>query len=40
MLQLNQEVEQDEPWSFRHPVGSPVTNSPPGKFEMPCYLVT
>uniref|UniRef100_A0A2P2MEN2 Uncharacterized protein MANES_17G065000 n=1 Tax=Rhizophora mucronata TaxID=61149 RepID=A0A2P2MEN2_RHIMU len=32
MLQLNQEVEQDEPWSFRHPVGSPVTNSPPGNW--------
>ncbi|CAN1847204.1 Protein MEI2-like 5 [Linum perenne] len=30
MLQLNQELEQDEPRSFLHPVGSPVTNSPPG----------
>ncbi|CAI0560817.1 unnamed protein product [Linum tenue] len=32
MLQLNQELEQDEPRNFRHPVGSPVTNSPPGNW--------
>ncbi|CAN0853762.1 Protein MEI2-like 5 [Linum grandiflorum] len=33
MLQLNQELEQDEPRSFLHPVGSPVTNSsPPGNW--------
>ncbi|KAJ4845047.1 hypothetical protein Tsubulata_010838 [Turnera subulata] len=32
MLQLNQELEQDEPRSFRHSVGSPVTNSPPGNW--------
>ncbi|KAK4799142.1 hypothetical protein SAY86_024507 [Trapa natans] len=30
MLQLNQELEQDEARSFRHHVGSPVANSPPG----------
>ncbi|CAI0475178.1 unnamed protein product [Linum tenue] len=32
MLQLNQELDQDEPRSFRHPMGSPVTNSPPGNW--------
>ncbi|KAJ9135921.1 hypothetical protein P3X46_033042 [Hevea brasiliensis] len=32
MLQLNQELEQDESRSFRPPVGSPVTNSPPGSW--------
>ncbi|XP_048230687.1 protein MEI2-like 2 isoform X2 [Ricinus communis] len=32
MLQLNQELEQDESWSFRHPVGSPVTNSSLGNW--------
>ncbi|KAF3449855.1 hypothetical protein FNV43_RR05934 [Rhamnella rubrinervis] len=32
MLQLNQEFEQDETWNLRHPVGSPVTNSPPGNW--------
>ncbi|XP_023518344.1 protein MEI2-like 3 isoform X2 [Cucurbita pepo subsp. pepo] len=31
-LQLNQELEQDDFWSFRHQVGSPVINSPPGKW--------
>lgn len=31
MQQLNQELEQDEARGFRHQVGSPVTNSPPGK---------
>ncbi|ESR50425.1 hypothetical protein CICLE_v10030681mg [Citrus x clementina] len=30
MQQLNQELEQDEARGFRHQVGSPVTNSPPG----------
>ncbi|KAF5752771.1 protein MEI2-like 5 [Tripterygium wilfordii] len=33
MLQLNQDLEQDEPRSFRHQVGSPVTNSPPGNWS-------
>jgi hypothetical protein len=32
MQQLSQELEQDEIRSFRHHVGSPVTNSPPGIF--------
>uniref|UniRef100_A0A2C9U595 RRM domain-containing protein n=1 Tax=Manihot esculenta TaxID=3983 RepID=A0A2C9U595_MANES len=32
MLQLNQELEQDESRSFRPPVGSPITNSPPGSW--------
>ncbi|KAA8526208.1 hypothetical protein F0562_008053 [Nyssa sinensis] len=32
MQQLNQELEQDEARTFRHPVGSPVTNSPPGNW--------
>ncbi|XP_065878427.1 protein MEI2-like 5 isoform X2 [Euphorbia lathyris] len=32
MLQLNQDLEQDETRSFRHPVGSPLTNSPPGNW--------
>ncbi|KAE8720034.1 Protein MEI2-like 5 [Hibiscus syriacus] len=32
MLHLNQELEQDESWSFRHPVGSPMANSPPGSW--------
>ncbi|KAJ8762032.1 hypothetical protein K2173_006634 [Erythroxylum novogranatense] len=32
MLQLNQDLEQDDSWSFRHPVGSPMTNSPPGNW--------
>ncbi|XP_024024333.1 protein MEI2-like 5 [Morus notabilis] len=32
MLQLNQEPEQDESRNFRHPVGSPITNSPPGNW--------
>ncbi|KAL5577129.1 hypothetical protein UlMin_018828 [Ulmus minor] len=32
MLQLNQELEQDESRNFRHPVGSPITNSPPGNW--------
>lgn len=31
MQQLTQELEQDETRSFRHQVGSPVTNSPPGR---------
>ncbi|XP_021811688.1 protein MEI2-like 2 isoform X1 [Prunus avium] len=30
MQQLTQELEQDETRSFRHQVGSPLTNSPPG----------
>ncbi|XP_021295166.1 protein MEI2-like 5 isoform X2 [Herrania umbratica] len=30
MLQLNQELEQDESRGFRHQVGSPIGNSPPG----------
>ncbi|KAJ9685930.1 hypothetical protein PVL29_015017 [Vitis rotundifolia] len=32
MQQLSQELEQDEARSFRHHVGSPVTNSPPGNW--------
>ncbi|KAL0542702.1 hypothetical protein IC582_017776 [Cucumis melo] len=32
MLQLNQELEQDDLWSFRPQVGSPIVNSPPGKW--------
>lgn len=32
ILQLNQDLEQDESRSYRHPVGSPITNSPPGNF--------
>lgn len=32
MLQLNQELEQDESRNFRHPVGSPIANSPPGNW--------
>lgn len=32
MLQLNQELEQDESRSFRHHVGSPMANSPPGSW--------
>ncbi|PON41748.1 Splicing factor-like protein [Parasponia andersonii] len=32
MLQLNQDLEQDESRNFRHPVGSPITNSPPGNW--------
>ncbi|GMH19393.1 hypothetical protein Nepgr_021234 [Nepenthes gracilis] len=38
MLQLNQDLEQDDSWAFRHHVGSPITNSPPGnwlKFSSP-----
>lgn len=31
MLQLNQDPEQDESRNYLHPVGSPITNSPPGK---------
>lgn len=31
MQQLTQELEQDETRSFRHQVGSPLTNSPPGR---------
>ncbi|XP_007048850.2 PREDICTED: protein MEI2-like 2 [Theobroma cacao] len=32
MQQLSQELEQDEARSFRHHVGSPVGNSPPGNW--------
>lgn len=32
MQQLGQELEQDEVRSFRHQVGSPVANSPPGNW--------
>ncbi|KAJ8762998.1 hypothetical protein K2173_023203 [Erythroxylum novogranatense] len=32
MQQLSQELEQDEARSFRHQVGSPVANSPPGNW--------
>ncbi|QCD79613.1 protein MEI2-like 2 isoform X1 [Vigna unguiculata] len=32
MQQLSQELEQDEARTFRHQVGSPVANSPPGSW--------
>ncbi|KAJ0110413.1 hypothetical protein Patl1_01463 [Pistacia atlantica] len=32
MQQLSQELEQDEARGFRHQVGSPLTNSPPGNW--------
>ncbi|XP_042494627.1 protein MEI2-like 2 isoform X2 [Macadamia integrifolia] len=32
MQQLSQELEQDETRNFRHQVGSPVANSPPGNW--------
>ncbi|KAJ4975070.1 hypothetical protein NE237_000176 [Protea cynaroides] len=32
MQQLSQELEQDDTRSFRHQVGSPITNSPPGNW--------
>ncbi|XWS18591.1 hypothetical protein CRYUN_Cryun32bG0057700 [Craigia yunnanensis] len=32
MLQLNQDLEQDESRGFRHQVGSPIANSPPGSW--------
>ncbi|KAI9121261.1 hypothetical protein K1719_008294 [Acacia pycnantha] len=32
MLQLNQDLDQDESRNFRHQVGSPVANSPPGNW--------
>lgn len=32
MQQLNQELEQDESRTFRHQVGSPLANSPPGSW--------
>ncbi|XP_043702446.1 protein MEI2-like 2 isoform X1 [Telopea speciosissima] len=32
MQQLSQELEQDETRSFRHQVGSPLANSPPGNW--------
>ncbi|XP_057465526.1 protein MEI2-like 5 [Actinidia eriantha] len=32
MLNLNQELEQDESRSFRHQMGSSITNSPPGSW--------
>ncbi|RYR79320.1 hypothetical protein Ahy_A01g004145 isoform C [Arachis hypogaea] len=32
MQQLSQELEQDEARTFRHQVGSPVANSPPGNW--------
>ncbi|XP_044461733.1 protein MEI2-like 5 isoform X2 [Mangifera indica] len=32
MLQLNQELEQDESRILQHQVGSPIANSPPGKW--------
>ncbi|KAL5582587.1 hypothetical protein UlMin_015029 [Ulmus minor] len=33
MQQLSQELEQDEARSFRHQLGSPVANSPPGNWH-------
>ncbi|XP_052181732.1 protein MEI2-like 2 isoform X2 [Diospyros lotus] len=32
LLHMNQELEQDESWSFRHQMGSSITNSPPGSW--------
>lgn len=32
MQQLTQELEQDDGRSFRHQVGSPIANSPPGRY--------
>ncbi|GAB4827272.1 Protein MEI2-like 2 [Ancistrocladus abbreviatus] len=32
MLQLNQELELDESRTFRHHIGSPIANSPPGNW--------
>lgn len=40
MLQLNQELEQDDLWSFRHQVGSPIINSPPGRVPWNVSVVT
>lgn len=31
MSHLNQELEHDESRGFRHQVGSPIANSPPGR---------
>ena len=39
MLQLNQELEQDDFWSFRHQ-GSPVINSPPGRIPLNVSVIT
>ncbi|XP_015880158.3 protein MEI2-like 2 isoform X1 [Ziziphus jujuba] len=33
MQQLTQELEQDDGRSFRHQVGSPIANSPPGNWQ-------
>lgn len=38
MQQLSQELEQDDARTFRHQVGSPVTNSPPGDYLVPIFL--
>lgn len=39
MQQLTQELEQDEARSFRPQVGSPMTNSPPGRnFYVPLLI--
>lgn len=40
MLQLNQELEPDDLWSFRHQVSSPVINSPPGRVPLNIPVVT
>ncbi|CAK9139299.1 unnamed protein product [Ilex paraguariensis] len=32
MFQMNQELELDESWSFRHQTGSSIANSPPGNW--------
>uniref|UniRef100_A0A7N0T4B8 RRM domain-containing protein n=1 Tax=Kalanchoe fedtschenkoi TaxID=63787 RepID=A0A7N0T4B8_KALFE len=32
MLHMNQDLDQDETPTFRHHVGSPITNSPPGNW--------
>lgn len=38
MQQLSQELEQDDARTFRHQVGSPVTNSPPGEHLIQLFL--
>ena len=38
MQQLSQELEQDDARTFRHQVGSPATNSPPGEHLIQFFL--
>lgn len=37
-MQSNQEPEQDDSWTFRHPLGSSIGNSSPGKFTECCHF--